>query len=308
MVSHYNVSKEEKGIHTGCALRALFLVVFGLSLISYSSMTTNQASGLFGTGIGINKVGPVNAQVGATVAYSISVINLGDYWIRNITVTDRFPNDTIATWNIPDLAPLLQMGHQYAVLGITYTLREEDVLPEQPRHIVNHAEVAGSADVGGLSAPVAAQTDFPTFIGVPPVAYFTLSPEPAQIGQVVTFDASGSYDPDGQIVRYEWDWEGDGTYDFDAGTNPIASHSYPHEGTYYPRLRVTDNDGLTNETSRRLDVMSFAPVGGYSVSLRRAETSYPQATYLVYVFLLVAVITTSRYLHLVKPNRKKQNK
>jgi len=288
-------NEEEREIHIRNVRRGISLLILGLLLVSYSSLSKHQASAV-ATGIGINKAGPANAHIGATISYTISVINLGDYWIRNITVTDRFPNGTISTWHVPDLAPLLQMGHQYAIFGIQYTIGQADVLPEQPPHIVNHAEVVGYADVGGLPEPVSAQTDFPTFIGQPPVAYFTVSPELAQTGQVVTFDASGSYDPDGHIVKYEWDWEGDGTYDFDAGTNPIATHTYPLDGTYYPRLRVTDNDGFTNETTRRLDVMSFAPVGGYSVSLYHIESPYAPTAYLFQAVVLAAFTIMSYHL------------
>ena len=51
----------------------------------------------------------------------------------------------------------------------------------------------------------------------PPVAAFTASVE----GTTVSVDASASYDPDGTIVSYDWDW-GDGT----TGTGETASHTY----------------------------------------------------------------------------------
>jgi len=79
-----------------------------------------------------------------------------------------------------------------------------------------------------------------------PVACFTVSNYRPNTGENVTFNASCSYDPDGVIAKYEWDWEGDCTYDFDAGTNPIATHVYTMHGLYYPKLRVTDDEGLTD--------------------------------------------------------------
>ncbi len=62
-------------------------------------------------------------------------------------------------------------------------------------------------------------------------------------GEAVSFDGSGSTDPDGSIVRYDWDF-GDGTLAEDAGPNP--SHTYSTAGTYNVSLTVIDDDGLTD--------------------------------------------------------------
>ena len=56
-----------------------------------------------------------------------------------------------------------------------------------------------------------------------PVAAFTATPNPAAAGQVVSFNASGSSDPDGTIAKYEWDLDGNGTFETSTGTTPTAS-------------------------------------------------------------------------------------
>jgi len=89
---------------------------------------------------------------------------------------------------------------------------------------------------------------------IPPVACFTVSNDSPNVCETVTFNASCSYDLDGVIVKYEWDWEGDGIYDFDAGNNSITYHHYDTYGYYYPKLRVTDNDGLTDEAGTTIHV------------------------------------------------------
>ncbi len=60
----------------------------------------------------------------------------------------------------------------------------------------------------------------------------------------VTFDGSGSSDPDsGDSIAYAWDLDGDGAFD-DASTAQIA-YAYPFEGTYNVGLKVTDSHGAT---------------------------------------------------------------
>jgi len=252
-----------------------------------------QPAVLSGTGIGISKDGPLKAQMGDSIEYIITVYNLGDYWIRNITVTDMFPNGTSALWDVPDLAPMEQLGDSYNISGILYTIEEEDVLPGPPPHVLNHAEVTGYSDVEGLLVLVYAETDYPTFIVEPPVACFTVSDDNPSVCQTVTFNASCSYGPDGWIVKYEWDWEGDGIYDFDAGNDSITTHHYTQHGVYYPKLRVTNNDNLTNETMRRV-VVYLPPVGGYSFSIKSTEPSTAYTIYIILLSIMTATFTIFR--------------
>ena len=49
-------------------------------------------------------------------------------------------------------------------------------------------------------------------------------PRPAQ---TVTFNASGSSDPDGTIAKYEWDLDGNGTYETNTGTTPTVDADLP---------------------------------------------------------------------------------
>ena len=90
-----------------------------------------------------------------------------------------------------------------------------------------------------------------------PIANFTYSPEKPVVNQSVTFDASSSYDPDGFIVSYEWEF-GDGNVTIT--DNPIITHSYSSAGTYTVNLTVTDNDGLKASISRQLTVSPTTPI------------------------------------------------
>ncbi len=74
-----------------------------------------------------------------------------------------------------------------------------------------------------------------------PVASFTYSPEPPLIGETVTFNASGSYDPDGYITSYAWDFR-----DGFSGEGMVIYHDYSKVGTYNVTLTITDDEELDN--------------------------------------------------------------
>jgi DNA-binding beta-propeller fold protein YncE len=106
--------------------------------------------------------------------------------------------------------------------------------------------------VGTGTAPtprVPAAVDLHAALGVvvspnqAPVASFEAAPGSA--GSETQFDASGAADPDGSIVRYDWDF-GDGTVLRDGGPSP--RHVYTQPGTYTVTLVVTDNEGASTTT------------------------------------------------------------
>ncbi|MCI5129104.1 MAG: VWA domain-containing protein, partial [Candidatus Electrothrix sp. AUS3] len=67
-------------------------------------------------------------------------------------------------------------------------------------------------------------------------------------GDEILFDASASYDPDGTIALYKWDFENDGVYDAEA-TEPTIRYTYPFDYNGTISLRVQDNDFLFNTNS-----------------------------------------------------------
>jgi PKD repeat protein len=74
----------------------------------------------------------------------------------------------------------------------------------------------------------------------PPVASVSAHPSPAGTGVPITFSAAGSFDPDGSIASYAWNF-GDGT----TGSGASTSKSYSTAGTYTVTLTVTDNGGAS---------------------------------------------------------------
>ncbi len=78
---------------------------------------------------------------------------------------------------------------------------------------------------------------------LPPIADAN-GPYSGLINQNITFDSSGSYDSDGTILYYTWNF-GDGIKNNDEK----ATHIYTTEGTYNVTLLVVDNDGLAGEAT-----------------------------------------------------------
>ena len=81
-------------------------------------------------------------------------------------------------------------------------------------------------------------------------------------GLPLILDGSGSIDPDGSIVLYEWDIDDDGAYEY-SSSSPMQSHLYSYESIYTIRLRVTDDDGLTGEAITYAYVLDSSPTADF---------------------------------------------
>ncbi len=90
----------------------------------------------------------------------------------------------------------------------------------------------------------------------------TQGPSPLE----VNLDPSLSYDPDGVIVLYEWDYDGDGTYDWSGSDPDVIQHTYP-EGTYTAILRVWDDDDATDTDVVHITAEA-SPVSGWPMYRR----------------------------------------
>jgi glucose/arabinose dehydrogenase/PKD repeat protein len=77
----------------------------------------------------------------------------------------------------------------------------------------------------------------------PPVAVAKANPASGDIGMTVNFDGSGSSDPNGDPLSYEWDLDGDGAFDDSSAVRP--SWTYNTAGNYRVSLRVSDGRGGT---------------------------------------------------------------
>lgn len=122
----------------------------------------------------------------------------------------------------------------------------------------------------------------------PPVARIT-GPTEADIGTPASFDGGSSSDPDGAVVKWEWDMDFDGvTFGVDA-TSQAPAFTFSAAKTYVVALRVTDDEGaavlathaVAVSELNQLSVSAVAPAhgprsGGTVITLR--GTAFTQAS------------------------------
>jgi PKD repeat protein len=90
-------------------------------------------------------------------------------------------------------------------------------------------------------------------VNILPVAKFTYLPSDPRVCDSVTFNASESYDPDGFIYSYTWDF-GDGNTT--TISIPTVVHNFHAQGEYDVNLTVRDNYLKTNSTVEKVHVRS----------------------------------------------------
>ena len=101
-----------------------------------------------------------------------------------------------------------------------------------------------------------------------PTAAITADANPVVTGDTVSLSAEGSGDPDGgTIVAYQWDLDGDGTFESDTGATPQAAWSYATHGPVLVSVRTTDAVGHVDVAGLELDVRPSPPPGEVGVSI-----------------------------------------
>ena len=88
----------------------------------------------------------------------------------------------------------------------------------------------------------------------PPVAALSVSPQPVVAGEGAVLDGSGSRDPDGSVVSYAWDLDGDGSFEKGAGAEAQLAHVFEQAGSYAVGLRVVDATGASGDASTTVTV------------------------------------------------------
>jgi hypothetical protein len=125
-----------------------------------------------------------------------------------------------------------------------------------------------------------AETGLIAFLFPPePYARFVISPiSNVTTGQTITYNASTSYDLDGNVTSYRWDF---GDAKVVTTPNSVTTHSYSTNGTFTITLVVFDNDGLNSTATGSITIYP--------------STNYGLGVYLVLLLsaICIAILGTS---------------
>ncbi|MBE0634937.1 PKD domain-containing protein [Candidatus Bipolaricaulota bacterium] len=140
---------------------------------------------------------------------------------------------------------------------------------EASGQIVCHSYTAYGEVIVGLrvtdtQGEVGVQTRSLSILSQLPVAIVSFSSERPNQGETIRFDASESFDPDGQIASYHWDFDGDGLFDTE-GPDAIVDHAYDSGGCFVVRVQVVDDQSQIAFREATLNV-NPAPVVAFQIS------------------------------------------
>jgi len=130
-----------------------------------------------------------------------------------------------------------------------------------------------------------------TPIGEPPSAFAGDDIE-VETGEIVPFTGMGA-DTDGTIILYEWDFDGDGEYDWSSVTKGLTTFTYDKKGKYKAALRVTDIDGNVAIDTRMVTVVQGAAVEEENEPIDTSSDELPGVSLLT-TLVLVSLIAFSR--------------
>ena len=196
---------------------------------------------------------------------ALATVGLGSAGAANRTVTVRDnvfvpskvavkPGESV-TWSNP--GPTGQSSNAHNVHFDDGTYSQPAIALQGPWSVARTFSTNGTHSyhchehVGSGMTGVVVVNDLGTF---PPVPTLSVFPNPAVTGQTVNFDATASKDDDGTIAKFEWDLDGNGTFERNTGTNSTTTQTYASPATLTVKVRVTDNETASAEKTSSLRI------------------------------------------------------
>jgi hypothetical protein len=105
----------------------------------------------------------------------------------------------------------------------------------------------------------------------PPTARLAATPDPALTGDAVQFEAGATEPGGGDLASYEWDLDGNGSYETDTGANAATSRVYDTPLDVQVGLRVTDSVGRSDTDELLLHVTPAPLPGPIGISINDGD-------------------------------------
>ncbi len=165
---------------------------------------------------------------------------------------DVLANDTDSDGTLDPSTVTVTGGPSHGSTSVNTSTGEITYTPDPNYHGTDSFTYTVDDDDGSTSNE-ATVTISVADVNDPPTASFSYSPAAPRTGQTIAFDASASFDSDGTIAVYEWDWTSDGTFD---STGMTTTHYYSAVGDHQVTLQVTDDDGGVDTFTLELAIAS----------------------------------------------------
>jgi len=117
----------------------------------------------------------------------------------------------------------------------------------------------------------------------------------AGINEDIIFSVDNSYDSDGNITIYQWDFDGDGIYDWESNDPIDTTYNYNENGFYKAILKVTDNNNISTINERQITIGNLES---------KTEGSHLSGI-IITIILILALFIFSYIYHKNKDLRKK---
>ena len=197
----------------------------GNTLINLGTLPVNDTE--FGLTSNAYDINELNQVVGKSWLVTANT-SLNDPAKYHAFIWEPAADGSLENGVMSDLNNLIQLPVGWILTRATAINENGDIAGVGLFEGIEHGFVLSN---GTISGPPPAQNQ-------PPVAEASADVYSGKAPLVVTFDSSGSTDPDGTIDGYSWEIEGG----FSTEPNPV--HTFTEPGSYLVTLTVTDNDGM----------------------------------------------------------------
>ena len=105
------------------------------------------------------------------------------------------------------------------------------------------------------------------FVNKPPIAVVEISKLTIMLGEIITFDASDSYDIDGDVEFYYWNFD-----DGYTSNQALAEHEYKNSGIYNVSLKIIDDLNDITTVYYSIEVINKLPIVNFEVNPDTGDT------------------------------------